>query len=110
RVRVLALGNPMASDDGAAIEAAQRVAPRPGVEIVIAGRPGAGLLDLLDPDVPLVLVDVVRMGGKIGSVVELPLAEVQRASVDGKPISSHGFGPAQALALAEALGRPLPRG
>ncbi len=110
RVRVIALGNPMACDDGAAMEAARRLPTREGVEVVLAGRPGAGLLDLLDPDVPTVLVDVVRLGATSGTIVELSLADLASASIDGRPISSHGFGAAQALELAEALARPLPRG
>ena len=110
RVRVIALGNPMASDDGAAMEAARRLPPRDGVEVVLAGRPGPGLLDLLDPSVPTVVLDVVRLGVPVGSVVELPLSEVSTASVDGKPLSSHGLGVPQALAMAEALGRVLPPG
>ncbi len=56
------------------------------------------------------VLDVVRMGVPIGSVVELPLAEVSTASVDGKPLSSHELGVAQAMAMAEALGRALPPG
>lgn len=110
RVRVIALGNPLASDDGAALEAARRIPSREGVEIVLAGRPGPGLLDLLDPDVPTVLMDVVRVGAVVGAVVELPLSELASASIDGKPLSSHGLGVAQALAMAKALGQPLPRG
>lgn len=109
-VRVIALGNPMASDDGAAMEAARRLPPRPGVEVVLAGRPGAGLLDLLDPDIPTVLVDVVRLGVAVGAVLELPLANVEEAAIDGKPLSSHGFGVVQALGLGATLGRPRPRG
>ncbi len=110
RVRVIALGNPMASDDGAAMEAARRIPARLGVEIVLAGRPGPGLLDLLDPEVPTVLMDVVRMGATTGAIIELPIAEVATASIDGKPLSSHGLGVPQAMAMAAALGRSLPRG
>jgi hydrogenase maturation protease len=110
RVRVIALGNPMASDDGAAMEAARRVAHRDGVEIVLAGRPGAGLLDLLDPSIATVLVDVIRLGARAGSVVEMALADVPGATIDREPITSHGFGVAQALELAQVLDRPLPRG
>ncbi len=111
-VRVIALGNAMARDDGAAIAAASKLedATEGQVELLIAGRPGPGLLDLLDPDRPTVLMDVVRRGAAPGALVELGLGELATATIDGKPISSHGMGVAQAFRLAIALGRTLPRG
>jgi hydrogenase maturation protease len=101
----------MACDDGAAMKAARiLMASDPELEVILAGRPGPGLLDLFDPDVPTVLLDVVRLGCAAGNVVEMALADVAGATIDGKPLSSHGFGVAQALRLAEALGRRLPHG
>jgi hydrogenase maturation protease len=110
KVRLIALGTEMACDDGAALDAARRFLGRREVEVILAGRPGAGLLELLDPSVPTVLLDVVRLGAAEGSIVEIPLADVPEASIDGRPISSHGFGVAQALRLGRTLGRALPRG
>jgi len=110
RVRVIALGSEMARDDGAALAAAARLTPDPHVDVVLAGRPGAGLLDLLEPDVPTLVLDVVRQGATPGGVLRLRLEELATATLDGKPISSHGLGVAQAFRLAEALDRPLPRG
>lgn len=109
-VRVIALGHELASDDGAALVAARRLSDEPGVELVLAGRPGAGLLDLLDPSVPTLLLDVVRLGAAAGAVVEVRLEDLPDASVDAKPLSSHGLGAAEALRLAGALGRALPPG
>ena len=109
-VRVIALGHELASDDGAALLAARRLKGEPGVELVLAGRPGAGLLDLLDPDVPTVLLDVVRLGAAAGSLVELRIEDLAMASIDAKPLSSHGFGAAEAFKLAAALDRRLPPG
>ena len=110
RVRVIALGSPMARDDGAALRAGERLLEE-GVdaEVVLAGRPGPGLLELLEPEVPTVLLDVVR-GPAPGSVVELGLDEVVGASLAGGALSSHGLGVAEAFRLAEALGRTLPPG
>jgi hydrogenase maturation protease len=110
KVRVVALGNAHASDDGAALEAARRLRAEDSVEVVLAGRPGAGLLELLEPRLPTVLLDVVRLGAYAGSIIELPLDQVADASIDGHPLSSHGFGVGQALRLARELGRALPRG
>lgn len=111
RVRVIALGNELACDDGAALEAARRLSRRrPALDVVLAGRPGPGLLDLLDADVPTVLLDVVRVDRAAGHIVELALDRVAEASVDGRPVSSHALGVGETLRLAAALGRPLPRG
>lgn len=107
-VRVIALGSPMNRDDGAAMRAARALEGE--AEVVLAGRPGPGLLDLLAPTTPTLLLDVVRRGLDPGSLIELDLAELASASVDDGAVSSHGLGPAQAFRLAEALGRELPPG
>src|SRR6185369_1485383 len=80
------------------------------LDVVLAGRPGVDLLDLLDAGAQVVLVDVVRTGARAGALVELPLDEILDRAVASSPASSHGFGPAEALALARSLGRTLPRG
>lgn len=109
-VRVIALGNEMACDDGAALAAARALEGLEGVEVVLAGRPGPGLLDLLDPARPTLVLDVIRQGARPGEIVRLGLGEITRAAIDGGPLSSHGLGVAQTFRLAEALGRELPRG
>jgi hydrogenase maturation protease len=110
-VRVLALGNEMASDDGAALVAAGRHQAELGVEVHLLGRPGTGLLDWLDPEVPTVVLDVVRQPNlEAGEIVEMRLADVPDRASDLWPVSSHGLGLPQALQLARNLGRPLPEG
>lgn len=109
-VRVIALGNRMAGDDGAALVVAERLAGEPDVDLRLAGRPGTGLLDLLDPAVPTLVLDVVRRGAAPGALVELRLDELVRASVEGQSLSSHDLGVADAFRLAEALDRELPDG
>lgn len=111
-MRVIALGNAMASDDGAALAAAARLHAdkTPGLDIRLAGRPGPGLLDLLDPTIPTLILDVVRRGAAPGELIRIPLDQLaQAAAVDGA-LSSHGLGLGQAMQLAEQLGRPLPPG
>lgn len=107
RVRVICLGNRHACDDGAALRAADALDDD---EVVRAGRPGAGLLDLLDGEAPVVLVDVTRSGSTPGTIHRLVLADVTEAALAGPNVSSHGFGPAQALELGRVLGRALPDG
>lgn len=108
-VRIIALGSEMGCDDAAAIRAAERLASE-GADVLVAGRPGPGLVDLIEPDVPIVLLDVVRRGARPGEIVELSLDALAHRGIGGDGVSSHGLGPADALRLAKALGRALPRG
>lgn len=109
RVGVIALGSPMGSDDAAALLAAERLRAR-GLDVFDAGRPGPGLLDLLDPARPVLVLDVVRRGVAPGEIVTLPLEALASAALPGDGVSSHGVGLGDALRLARALGRALPRG
>jgi hydrogenase maturation protease len=110
-VTLIALGNADAGDDGAALQAARAAAATlPGCALVEAGRPGVDLLDLLESARRVVIVDVVRSNAPPGTLHAMPLdALLTRADARPQP-SSHGVGPAEALRLADALGRPLPRG
>ncbi len=110
RVRVVVLGNDAAGDDGAAIAAGRIAAIGGDLDVVLAGRPGVDLLELLDPSAPVVLVDVARTGAHPGALIELPLPALLDRAVVSAPASSHDFGPAETLALARSLGRPLPCG
>ncbi len=106
--RVIALGNLGAQDDGAAILAAERLKDK--LEVVIAGRPGTGLLDLLEGDQAVVLVDVTQSGQPPGHIMCVPLAQLTQALDPSAQVSCHGFGPTETLRLGRALGRSLPPG
>lgn len=111
--RVIVLGNRDAGDDGAALIAIDRAAQTglpTSLEVIRAGRPGAGLLDLLNPAYTTLLLDVVRCGIAPGSLISLPLERLPEQVAATAQTSSHGFGPAEALALGRQLGRTLPRG
>jgi len=108
QVRMIALGNPDRGDDGAAMLVAERF--RDEAAVVSAGRPGPALLDLLIPDRPCILLDVTVSGALPGSIHEFDLHELEPAVLPDSRLSSHGFGPAETLALARSLGRTLPRG
>ena len=107
-VRIVALGNPDRGDDGAAMLVASRFQGR--VPVVLAGRPGAGLLDLMAPSGWCLLLDVTCSGSPAGTLHEIPLEELTPGTLPDARVSSHGFGPGEALALGRALGRKLPRG
>lgn len=106
--RIIALGNPDRGDDGAAL----LVADRFGEEAVVvsAGRPGPALLDLLSPDRPCILLDVTVSGASPGSIQERTLDLLDPSVLPDSRVSSHGFGPGEALALARILQRSLPPG
>ena len=129
RVRIVALGNPDRGDDGAALAVAARLKEgvggvqamggaglteedgEPGqVRVILAGRPGPGLLDLLPPDEFCLLLDTTSSGAPPGTVHEISLEALTPDLLPDLRVSSHGFGPGEALALARALGRSLPEG
>lgn len=131
RVRVIALGSEMGGDDAAALIAARALDAENVLaenvlaenelaenvltenvltEIVLAGRPGPSLIELFEPGVPIVLLDVVRRGAEPGRIVEMDLQDLLSAGTSSGRASSHDLGPVEALRLAEALGRPFPCG
>ena len=109
RVRLIGCGNPDAGDDGVGLEVVRRVRNRlpPGVDVVEAG-PATRILDLLDDVDAVVVVDAVRSPEADREPGTLVRAEADArglpASVGGS-LSSHGFGIAEAVGLAAAIGR-----
>jgi hydrogenase maturation protease len=99
---VIALGQSAAGDDGvglAVLEALRARGVPEGVELVRAAEDSA-LVALLETSAPVVLVDAV-LGSPPGEVVELAPEELAPRGL--RPVSTHGLGVAQALALARAL-------
>lgn len=111
-VRVIALGSPHGGDDELALELGARLERRygPRVHVRLAGRPGPGLVDLLTGSTPVVLLDVVRSAAEPGTVHRIELGQLSSRSLAREQVSSHGFGPGEALELARVLGRALPPG
>ena len=56
-IRIIGIGSPF-GDDAAGLEAARQLAadPPPDAEVVVADRPGAGLIDLFDGADALIIV------------------------------------------------------
>lgn len=103
RVHVIGVGTAHA-DDAAGIAVAERLAALPlpeGVFVKRCARPLPDLLDALEGADAAVLVDAARTGAAPGAIRRLVPADLARL----RSPSSHGFGVAQALALAVALGR-----
>lgn len=108
-IRVIALGSELGGDDAAALRAAAALERADDVELVLAGRPGPDLVELLE-DARVILVDVVRKGLAPGEIVTLDLSALRARGLSSGSTSSHDLGPIEALRLGEALGRPPPRG
>jgi hydrogenase maturation protease len=109
RVLVAGIGNVFLGDDGFGVALADRVARRElpaGVEVVEYGIRGMDLAYALhDGWDAVVLLDATPRGGAPGTlyVIEPDLSE-------GEPgVDAHGMNPLAVLALARALGGPLPR-
>jgi hydrogenase maturation protease len=106
-VRVLAVGSPH-GDDQVGWEALRQLRRQlPAGVVAAAVADPLGVLDWLDGCACLVLVDACHSGAPPGTVVRLAWPD-DRLAGRANP-SSHGFGVAEVLALAEALGRLPPR-
>ena len=102
---VIGVGNPYRSDDAAGLEVAQRLRGQvpAGVEVIEATGEGAALLEAFARSGSVILVDAVRSGAAPGILHRLDaLAAPLPASYSF--VSSHLFGPAQAIETARALG------
>ncbi|WP_051391140.1 hydrogenase maturation protease [Paraburkholderia mimosarum] len=104
-VRVIGIGNPDRADDGVGCLVAQRLAGRLPADVAVLTREG-DMMDIGDDMAgtdALVCIDAARPAGSPGSVTRIDLGE-QLLPGGGTFASSHGFGLAQAIELALALG------
>lgn len=109
-ILILGLGNPLQADDGVGcrvIEALEGWELPPDVEALDGGTPGIGLLHLLEGCRRAIIVDAAEMGLPPGTIVRFRPDEVTLTGSAGR-FSLHRTAVADALALAEALGEPLP--
>jgi hydrogenase maturation protease len=105
RVLVAGIGNVFLGDDAFGVSLVGRVASRPGVDVADFGIRGMDLAyALADYDVA-VLVDALPRGGAPGTLYLI------EPDLDGLPldVDAHAMDPVKVLALAKALGGPLPR-
>ena len=101
-VRIIGLGQAAAGDDGVGLAVLERLRERglpEGVELLRAAEDSA-LISLLETAVPVVLIDAA-VATPPGEVLELTADELASQSL--RPVSTHGMGVAQAIALARAL-------
>ncbi len=108
-ILVIGIGNPERGDDRAGREVARRLGAigLRGARIVEAEGEATTLLALMEKAPGVFLIDACVSGAPAGSVRRIDLA--QTPLPDARyGVSSHGFGLAEAIALAAALGA-LPR-
>jgi hydrogenase maturation protease len=107
---VLGLGNPLQGDDGVGIRVVEELERRQlpdHVEVMDGGTPGVGLINLMEGRSRVVIVDAAEMDRAPGEVVRFRVEDVKLTGSSAR-FSLHRSGVAEALALAEALGVPLP--
>jgi hydrogenase maturation protease len=111
RVLVAGIGNVFLGDDGFGVALAGRLARRelpPGVEVVDYGIRGMDLAYAMqDGWDAVVLLDAVPRGAAPGTLYLIE-PELDEHDPAGSP-DAHGMDPVRVLALARALGGPLPR-
>lgn len=108
---IVGCGNPAAGDDSAGIEVVRRLSELGdcGCDLRAETAPGVDLLDIFPLADIILFVDAVSGGGVPGTLylTSLPSKELDPRALGS--LSSHGWGLAEALKLAHALGRTLPR-
>jgi len=80
----------------------------PGVEVMDAGTPGVGLINLLEGRQRAIIVDAAEMGRQPGEVVRFQPEDVVLTGSTER-FSLHRTAIADALTLARALNLPLPK-
>ena len=108
RTKIICIGSPFGDDQfGAwAYEQLRVLIDADATELLYLDRPGTRLIGALDGVDNLILIDAVKSGAAIGTVLRIEGEEIYRQLA--RHTSTHGFGVADALKLAERLGQ-LPR-
>jgi hydrogenase maturation protease len=107
-VVVIGVGNPMRGDDGvgrAAVDELARSNEDDSVEFVAADGEATRLLELWRDRRLAVLIDAVVSGAPAGTVHRFEVGEGAELPPWSAGSSSHATGPAEAVALAETVGR-----
>jgi hydrogenase maturation protease len=111
RLLIVGCGNPTAGDDSTGLEIVRRLSELGdcGCDLRAETAPGVELLDVFSLAEVILLVDAVTSGGVPGTLylTSLPSKELEPRTLGS--LSSHGWSLAEALKLAHALGRTIPR-
>jgi hydrogenase maturation protease len=111
RLLIVGCGNPAAADDSAGIEIVRRLEEQGGCgcDLRAVTAPGVDLLELFPLAEVILFVDAVASGAAPGTlyITSLPSQKIEPRSLGS--ISGHGWGLAETVDLARALGRKIPR-
>ena len=104
KILVIGVGNPFRGDDGigSAIIKILRTENSPDFVLVDGGTDGLALLDQLAEYKKAIIIDAVQMLEAPG-VVRLFVPEEARIKIKSDVLSTHGFGLAEMLKLADEL-------
>jgi hydrogenase maturation protease len=109
-VLILGLGNPLRGDDGIGprvIKELNRRGLPEGVAALDAGTGGLDLLHVLEGWEQVILIDTAGIGQGPGQFIRFAPGEARFVGTSDT-LSLHNAGLAEALALAKAIGQPLP--
>jgi hydrogenase maturation protease len=109
-ILILGLGNPLRGDDGIGprvIEALDHRALPEGTTVLDAGTGGLDLLQVLEGWERAIIIDAADVGREPGQFVRFTPDEARFVGSEDAT-SLHNAGLAEALALADAVGQPLP--
>ena len=109
-VLILGLGNPLRGDDGIGlrvIEALNRRGLPEGAAALDAGTGGLDLLQILEGWERAIIIDAADVGREPGQFVRFTPDEARFVGSQDA-MSPHNAGLAEVLALADAVGQPLP--
>jgi len=111
RLLVVGCGNPLAGDDNVGLELVRRLQGRGGYGCEFRNLPDGplDLLELFDCADVMLFVDAVQSGVPPGTLHLVPLPSRSLMPRVLGAVSSHGWGLDEALRLALALGRNVPR-
>lgn len=111
RLQVIGCGNVLAGDDSAGVEIVRRLRARGDCRCALRDLPHGGveLLESFEEADVILFLDAVSSGAPPGTVhlVPLPWPGIEPRGLSS--LSSHGWGLAETLELARALGRRAPR-
>jgi hydrogenase maturation protease len=103
--RVIGLGQAAAGDDAVGLVVLERLrdaGPPPGVELFEVAD-ATGVMPLLETKDVVVIVDAVVGHPEVGQVLELDPVALGGRSAGPRPLSTHGVGLVEAIALARVV-------
>ena len=108
KTRVLGIGNPIVTDDGAGLKIAQEIRQlRPELDVVEVCSGAMGLFDYITDYDRLIIIDSVKTeGGVPGSLYKIDIEDLKPTLSHA---TSHGLDIASALKLGEGLGYNMPQ-